>query len=667
MQFPLRATGPCAGKRVGASRNTWIPGLGIGLRNCTCRQAQAPVDRAPEGESTTASSAALANNNTLHSDDHKNVIDVDAQAIVPSSVGGDPKPAAATSDSVEGDWQEPQPGDWGGTVDPQGIKEPDSSGVLFFFIIIAGLSLCVHQLLRYLGSSKAEERLAQPSTRQATVAVSPASRAKLTTSSMSKPGASVEATSASTSTAATGAAAGLLEAVRNEDGSGTVTTRPEGDSGTRAIAAVPATQIELRGDMSDWSRDVLGTCNNLVAASETETGSERDAELKTEGPLAQSGLPPVCDKENSPTSGSRQNLEQASGTEARASSSESAKPLQQGLIPEGDVAYAGTQTQPLPVSSSSTATGIGGTDNRGELRVPSAAPKGQAIPRLGPGADAGESPLAQQKSPLGAASAFFASGSTGPAAALVATVEPSGPARLSLPAVRPEPLSRALDSSALANLPNGSSVASLRERTQLSLRAAAAAVEASQRAAAYAAAASNAASRAAEAAERAAAAATLAQTGLENAAESAIAAAEARIAQAAEAAKDAEERAASAAAHSTAYQDMSQSQADIAERAAAVQKPSVPGPLSQLQQLWRSASSAFVQGHHQSDLGDEPSMTIPTGGASSTDSGARGRGGAYDGGRGTAPGRNVGAAAAETISSTVKGLMSWLGQGDGTR
>ncbi|GLI58740.1 hypothetical protein VaNZ11_000496, partial [Volvox africanus] len=573
-----------------------IPGLGIGLRNCTCRQAQAPVDRAPEGESTTASSAALANNNTLHSDEHNNVIDVDAQAIISSPVGGDPKPAAATSDSVEGDWQEPQPGDWGGTIDPQGIKEPDSSGVLFFFIIIAGLSLCVHQLIRYLGSSKVEERLAQPSTRQATVAALPASRAKLISSSMSKPGASVEATSTSTSAATTGAVAGLLEAVRNEDGSDTVTTRLEGDSSTSAIAAVPAAQIEPREDMSDWSRDILGTRNILVAASETDTASELDAESKTEGPLAQSELPSVCDQQPRPTLGSRENLEQASGTEARASSSESAKPLHQGLITDADVASAGTtQSQPLLVSSSNAATGIGGNGNRGELQVPSPAPKAQAIPRLGPGADAGESSLAQQKSPLGAATAFFASGRNGPAA-LVAPAEPPGPARLSLPAVRPEPLSRALDSSALANLPNGSSVTSLRERTHLSLRAAAAAVEASQRAAAYAAAASNAASRAAEAAERAAAAATLAQTGLENAAESAIAAAEARIAQAAEAAKDAEERAASAAAHATAYQDMSQSQADIAERAAAVQKPSTPGPLSQLQQLWRSASSAFVQG-----------------------------------------------------------------------
>ncbi|GIL70611.1 hypothetical protein Vretifemale_1327 [Volvox reticuliferus] len=655
MQFPLRATGPCAAKRAVAPRNTWIPGLGIVLRNCTCRQAQAPVDRAPEGESTTASSAALANNSTLHSDQHSNVIDVDAQSIIPSQSGGDPKPAAATSDTVEGDWQEPRPGDWGGTVDLQGIKEPDSSGVLFFFIIIAGLSLCVHQLLRYLGSSRSEERLAQPSTGQAAVVISPASPTKHSFPTR-KPVASAEDTSTSTSAAAMGAEVGPLDAVGNEGASGTVTTRPQGDRDTSALGAVPASQIEIKGDLSEGSRDAAGSFNGSAAASETETGFELDVDSKTE-----------CDQQPQFASVSGQNPGQNSNTEARASSSESAKPLHQGPIHEIDVTSAGTQPQPFLASTSSTSSGIGGNGNRGELRVPSPAPKGQPIPGLGPSADVGESPLAQQKSPFDAASAFFMSGSTGPAAASVPPAEPSPPARLSLPAVRPEPLSRAPDISALAHLPNGSSVASLRERTQLSLRAAAAAVEASQRAAAYAAAASNAASRAAEAAERAATAATLAQTGLENAAESAIAAAEARIAQAAEAAKDAEERAASAAAHATAYQDMSQSQADIAEHAAAVQKPVAQGPLSQLQQLWRSASSAFVQGH-QNDIGEEASMTIiPTGSASNTVGGARGRGGASDAGGGSGSNRNVGAVAAETISSTVKGLLSWLGQSDETR
>lgn len=96
-------------------------------------------------------------------------------------------------------------------------------------------------------------------------------------------------------------------------------------------------------------------------------------------------------------------------------------------------------------------------------------------------------------------------------ASALQVAEPLASTRLSLPAVRPEPLSRALDSSALAQLSSDSSVGSLRERAQLALRAASGAVEASQRAASYAAAASSAASRAAEAAERAASAASLAQ------------------------------------------------------------------------------------------------------------------------------------------------------------
>ncbi|KXZ47473.1 hypothetical protein GPECTOR_35g911 [Gonium pectorale] len=278
----------------------------------------------------------------------------------------------------------------------------------------------------------------------------------------------------------------------------------------------------------------------------------------------------------------------------------------------------------------------------------------------GPGSLAGASPFQRSSLPDMARAAA-------PAFEPMPVLPP--PRALSLPSVRPEPLSRALDTSALAHLPTDDSLGSLRERAQLALRAAAAAGEASQRAAAYAAAASSAASRAAEAAERAASAATIAQAGLENAAESAIMAAEARVAQASEAAKEAEVRAASAAAHATAYQDISQSQADIAERAAIVQRPAPSGPLSQLQQLWRSASSAFSQGQgHQQQGSSQAAANAPSASTSAQDGGrAEPDRSAAVASSSQATSPHTGSSPAESIGSTVKGILSWLGQGDGGR
>ncbi|GLC45084.1 hypothetical protein PLESTB_001466700 [Pleodorina starrii] len=705
---PLRASGSCLhGKRVPTARATWLSGLGVSHHG-------RPVRVAASSENSEAPSAGPNTGNVAATDQQSNAIDVHAHAIVPSveAVTSDRKPTAATSATVEGDWLEPPPGDWGGTVDRQAIKEPDSSGVLFYFIIIAGLSLGVHQLLKLLGARQGEGQLTRPSARQVAVVAAPTYHAKLPQPSLlaSKPEASAEDSAAEDSAATALAETRARSATEAGAGDGGAKAADAAGAATAASAA----QRGPEGEVVRGSVGPAGPSSALTSASETEPGNEMDAEsedVATEqsepatmrlppqqavsGPGSQASVfvssagPSEGDQASS--SGAAKTLQQVPVGEDRAGSASGAAgppaaesqalnvvvgPASQAppraAQPSGQDttadSAAGSAAQPLLASTSAG----GSSGGLGGARAPA---EQQASPAPATSTGATSSPAAWASGPFAGGSAFFMGGGGAPAAP---QPEPVAPARVSLPSVRPEPLSRAPDSSALAMLPNDDSLSSLRERAQLSLRGAAAAVEASQRAAAYAAAASSAASRAAEAAERAAAAATSAQAGLESAAESAIVAAEARVAQAAEAAKEAEGRAASAAAHATAYQDMAQSQADIAERAAAVQKPAaLPGPLSQLQQLWRSASSAFAHGHQhsheESSRGGQSDGSIVTvavgsgGGSSTNDSSARGNGNTADaGGTGTTAGR-MGTAAAETISSTVKGFISWLGQGDGTR
>ncbi|EFJ50898.1 hypothetical protein VOLCADRAFT_88294 [Volvox carteri f. nagariensis] len=557
------------------------------------------------------------------------------------------------------------------------------TGVLFFFIMIAGLSFGVHQLLTYIGAGRGEQQLAQPFSRQVAV-VTPVSRSRhlQPPSSISKPEASVEEPAASSSAAALGAAVGVCS---TEDGGSNIAVNPgpQGDTKAGGVTAASAAQneIEAAGTRSSGGP---GTASSALAdASEIDTGGE--VETESENIVAgQSGEVAV----QQPAPGPSLQPSAVASTADRASNSNAAKAPQPVPMRESGplaaveaagraVGGQGSQGAPGPAAFhvpvdmvepsaledstpqaapeaaaqvlhiSSPNCGAGSSGSFGGLRGRLAAPAEQVLSAPGPSSNIEGRPRERTASSFGDASAFpLGPGSPGPAASVAPQAEP----RMSLPTVLPEPLSRAPDSSALERLPSDSSLGSLRERAQLALRAAAAAVEASQRAAAYAAAASNAASRAAEAAERAATAATLAQAGLESAAESAIVAAEARVAQAAEAAKDAE--------------------ADIAQYAATVQKPAAPGPLSQLQQLWRSASSAFTHGHQQSQRdgsSEELSGASTTAGIDSAGSGTRRDRTAPDDAGGSASGGNVGVAAAETISSTVKGLLSWLGQGDGTR
>eukprot|EP00798_Chlamydomonas_sp_ICE-L_P011676 gene11676-34398_t len=125
------------------------------------------------------------------------------------------------------------------------------------------------------------------------------------------------------------------------------------------------------------------------------------------------------------------------------------------------------------------------------------------------------------------------------------------------------------DETALSRIDWGdNSLPALRARARLALRASAAAGVASQRASAYAAAAAAASSAAADAVERASVAAQAAHTSWEKGADGAAAAAEQRTRVATKTAEEAETRAAQAAALASAYEDLSHTQASIAERAA---------------------------------------------------------------------------------------------------
>lgn len=121
---PLRGPSLCVGNHVLTTKLQCHSAPNFGCRrSCFSRQAVS----SSEGESTTSAHTSLTSSNPSDSDQHGNVIDVDVQAIFHSWQTGEPKPTAATSGG-EADWLEAPPGDWGGTVDNQVIKEPDSSG-----------------------------------------------------------------------------------------------------------------------------------------------------------------------------------------------------------------------------------------------------------------------------------------------------------------------------------------------------------------------------------------------------------------------------------------------------------------------------------------------------------------------------------------------------------
>ncbi|GFR43663.1 hypothetical protein Agub_g4770, partial [Astrephomene gubernaculifera] len=618
-------------------------GRGRGRESNLGRRALSSSDE----DAPSLSTALLASNTIEHQGQSNQVSTPDSPAAEPTTIDvatGDSEPTAATPSITYRDWLPPLPGDWGGTVDPHGIKEPDVYGALFSFIIIAGLSVGVHQLIKLAEPRRPERplmRLPQvvvavastPRTRGALRPSLPASTPEATAAAAAEegkelqqnnspevtPNAAAEAPSAvgtvpaqpsredASSSGAAGDAAAAAESVQREDpgseaASGAVAARRSEEGGaaqpevsgseeaseevSEAAGSRPQEQPQQEQDAPSVSAQQQPY--QSAASAGIAAGSEQ-APLGTTPSSARAGaLGAAADRDMA----GREPGERGGESSVSTAASDAAEPPT-GM---GAVVPAAPMPQLLPLPAPPEAVGRRSSSSAEAARQ-------AAQPGPGPGSSAAAAAagftMPRMPSPFSGAS-FFGVGSATPAAAPVAApaLAPAAPSQVSLPSVRPEPLSRAPDSSALAHLPTDSSLGSLRERSQLALRAAASASEASQRAAAYAAAASSAASRAAEAAERAATAAAVAQAGLENATESAIVAAEARVAQAQEAAKEAEWRAASAAAHATAYQDMSQLQADIAERASTVAKPAPPGPLSQLQQLWRSASSAFTQAHN---------------------------------------------------------------------
>jgi hypothetical protein len=122
----LRAPAPGLGRRFVAVRTAWLPVFTVGhLVRLKCPSHNVSSS---EGEATTASSEASASINGQDRKQPENVIDVDVHVLVPTAKAADPQLTAASSGTGDGDWKEAPQGDWGGTVDPQAIKEPDTSG-----------------------------------------------------------------------------------------------------------------------------------------------------------------------------------------------------------------------------------------------------------------------------------------------------------------------------------------------------------------------------------------------------------------------------------------------------------------------------------------------------------------------------------------------------------
>lgn len=132
----------------------------------------------------------------------------------------------------------------------------------------------------------------------------------------------------------------------------------------------------------------------------------------------------------------------------------------------------------------------------------------------------------------------------------------------------PEVPSRVVKAEEVEALDREATLANLKHRAQLSMRAALSALESAQRASAYSAAASSAASRAADAADKALSAADQAHAALQELSEVALATAEARLARAVEMANRAEAEAAGAAATASGQHDIAEKQAHLAEKAA---------------------------------------------------------------------------------------------------